>query len=191
MRYFIYFLFFCPLFIFGQETSTQIGLFSGGGVVNSTSPVGYFAIDYKIGIYQITSFRKNVKKRWELQLQYDEFFKQSVEYNHNKIAYEYRTANINVNALFHLPLLYKEKYKFFIAPGGNLGVYDLQHLMNEKTIQLGFILSLKQEIYLSERLAMHIDISSLNQIDMVWLIYAKEGVFSFMESVSLGLAYKL
>jgi hypothetical protein len=191
MRYFICFLFFCPLFVFGQERSSQIGLFSGGGVVNSTSPVGYFAIDYKIGIYQITSFRKNVKKRWELQLQYDKFFKQSLEYNYYQKTHEYRTANINVNALFHLPLLYKEKYKFFIAPGCNLGLYDLQHFMNEKTIQLGFILSLKQEINLSKSLGLHIEISSLNQIDMVWLIYAKEGVFSFMESVSVGLAYKL
>lgn len=89
--------------------------------------------------------------------------------------------------MFHFSLLYKGKYKLFIAPGVNTGV---TYSGNDAYPEFGVILSLKQEFKLTNRLALHIDVNSLNQV-FVFNLFGVGAIFHFTGAINLGVSWRL
>lgn len=189
-------------FVFGRiayaqdSTALQFGLYIGSGVVKSIDDKGkdeHLATDFRAGLNLITPFRKKQRFRFEFQAQYDLHLIATSYYttidnkwHHNLDTYRYH--NLNFNFLFHLPLFYKERYKLFIAPGINTGLtYDDDFLYPS----FGLILSLKQEFKLTNRLSLHLDINSLNQVFIFSVFGGVGAIFHFYGTLNFGLSWRI
>lgn len=192
----LFFFLFCSLskIVFAQDSSrVQLGVYGGVGipiVENGYKPTIY----YNGGVSLIIHNKKKPKLRLETFVQFLEhrYMSQKIngtyEINENNIvkkvpAYvetKYKIQLLNVGVKWHLPIVYRPKFRFYFTPGIFIGSllefsyngswYDdvsknvLYYSQNNESyptsrITLGPSISFKSEFKLTKRMYLHTNLS--------------------------------